>query len=92
MTVYRKPLAAYNDLIGYVSVLREGEDAQALLGALLSEETGGRLGEIGMYAPVFAESFRTPSVFSDEKALKTIADRARAYDEIKNLDKFLKTV
>lgn len=92
MTVYRKPLAAYNDLIGYVSVLREGEDAQALLGALLSEETGGRLGEIGMYAPVFEESFRTPSVFSDENALKTIADRARAYDEIKNLDKFLKTV
>lgn len=91
ISVCSKPLLAYTDLIGYVSVLKRGEDASAFLAALLSEETRARLGEIGLFAPDFPQGTKTPALFSDGKALADLAARAPS-DSIKNLDKYLKTI
>lgn len=92
LTVYRRELPAYNDLFCYISILGEGEDCTAFYEKLLSDGVQERLGEIGMRRPTCGGGTRTPSVFSDSAARADLTARARNFENLKNMDNFLKTV
>ena len=92
VTVYSEPLAAYNDLFQYISILSEEkrEICLAFVRELLSDETQGRLSEIGMYPPRDIASCLTPSVFCSAEGLREIENAAREGDG-KFLEKYLKS-
>ncbi|MDE6059315.1 MAG: hypothetical protein K2G44_04660 [Clostridia bacterium] len=94
VNVYKKPLEKYCDLYQYVSVLsaKKRADCNAFLDVLFSAETQQELSDIGMYSAKRVDGMKTVSVFSEEDALKTITQIALGGAEIKNLDKFLKTI
>lgn len=92
--VYEKALNEYCDLFQYYSVLssEKRDDALSLLEALLSEETQNALSDIGMLPVGGTMPRRTVSVFSSEEALENAGRIARSGGDLKNLDKFLKTI
>ncbi len=92
-TVYSRPLLRYNDLFQYISITKSDhmEDALAFLTELLSEETKSSLSEIGMSPAEAGGETKTPCVFTDKEALSRLHAMC-AEGDLKNLDKFLKTI
>ena len=92
--VYKRELSEYCDLYQYFSVLssEKRDDCSALLNELLSDESQYELTEIGMYPLAGDSTKRTLSVFSSSDALRTLHDCAASGDEIKKLDKYLKSI
>ncbi len=96
-----KPLSKFCDLYGYMSIFSTEKwvECNALLTALLSNETQSRLSEIGMYPVEWGldeisreKAEYTVSVFSSQSALEEMRQIAREKDAEKNLNKFLKKV
>ena len=92
--VYQKKLPEYCDLYQYFSVLsaEKRELCFALLDELLSAETQSALAEIGMKPVENRTEGRTVSVFSSAETLEALCSLARRGEDVKNLDKFLKSI
>ncbi len=93
-SVYRRELAGYNDLFQCIALLsaEKEEICLAFLAELLSPQVQATLSEIGMASYAATGKTRAPSLFSDQTARAALAERARAGEPVKNIDKFLKTV
>ena len=91
VSVYTRDLDGYNDLFQYIAVLSEEkrEDCMRLVEELLSERTQGLLSGIGMETP--KEPARTVSVFASSAALSEVSDFARAGEDLKKIEKYLKS-
>lgn len=94
VSVFERPLPAYNDLFQCISLLNPEKEELGLkfIAELLSPAVRSRLWEIGMTP--FSGTGKTfaPSLFCDETARNTIAEHARGRDDRKIIDNFLKTV
>ena len=92
--VYKQELTEYCDLYQYFTVLSSDkrEDCLTLLEELLSDETQEELSQIGMYSIRGDATRKTLSVFSSDETLQIIHENAVRGDEIKNLDKYLKSI
>lgn len=94
IAVSSKPLPRYCDLYEYISVLNaeRAEDAFFFLDELFSKQTEEKLSSIGMLPPESEAGVRLPSAFSERSALGNLSEMAERGEDIKNIDKFLKTV
>ncbi len=90
VTVYTRDLDEYNDLFQYIAILSEEkrEDCMRLVEELLSGRTQELLSGIGMETP--KEPVRTVSVFASSAALSEVSDLARAGEDLKKIEKYLK--
>lgn len=93
-TVYRKELSEFCDLYQYIACLsaEKAGDCKKFIDVLLGDEVQSKLSSIGMFPVSQAPARKTVSVFSSDEALSTLSEAARTKSDIKNIDKFLKSV
>ncbi len=92
--VYKKPLPDYNDLYQYISILSEEKFPACVtfLNALQSEEIQKKLADIGMMPVSGDMSKQTVNVFTSSEILEKLRDFSSKDNDVKNLNKFLKTI
>lgn len=94
VSVYRKDLPAYCDLYQYIACLsaEKADDCFRFIKVLTGQEVQGKLSSIGMFPLSECDAQKTVSVFSSADALFSLTEAARQKSDVKNIEKFLKSI